>query len=267
METNKKEETPNEKPKKTKPKYVLPTPRISFQKQLDLLRAWATTSGGNQTVVTTTAVAKVLGIHASTASIANPFFEKTRLLKRSGRGFIPSQEVVAFNSAHKWKPESAAKKLWPVFRETWFAGCLLPKLAFNSLSEVEAINILGEEAEAEKKSRPQLKMLLDFLNAADVIRRERGNILPGSENGDLQQNGESLDTEQPKQPHEPMEPRQPAPHLPPSSTQGAVEFNINVKLNMAELAGWAPDRITAFFTGLSMVLAAKGEETKHGGQS
>ena len=42
METDKKqEETADEKPKKVKPKYVLPTPRISFLKQLDLLRAWA----------------------------------------------------------------------------------------------------------------------------------------------------------------------------------------------------------------------------------
>ena len=39
-EETKQEDTPKAKPQKTKPKQILPTARISFQKQLDLLRAW-----------------------------------------------------------------------------------------------------------------------------------------------------------------------------------------------------------------------------------
>ena len=275
METDKKqdgvnekkqEEVPKEKSEKAKPKHVLPTSRISFQKQLGLLRAWGAASGTNHSVVTTPEVATVFGIHPGTASLANPFFEKSRLLKRSGRGFLPAPEIVAFNSAHKWQPEAAAQKLGVIFRQTWFANCLLPRLAFNSLTEVEAVNILGEAAVAEQESKPQLKMLLEFLQASGVIRREGNNIFLGNEDGDLQQNGETAGTqEQQKQALEPGANASSFPPAPQSSTpQGGVQFSISMKVDMKELSGWQPDRIAKFFEGIAKVLAAKGDDPKGG---
>ncbi len=40
--------------------------------------------------------------------------------------------------------------------------------------------------------------------------------------------------------------------------EGIVQFNISVKVNAQDFAGWSPDRITAFFGGIAQVLAAKG---------
>lgn len=40
-------------------------------------------------------------------------------------------------------------------------------------------------------------------------------------------------------------------------TQGIVNFHVDVKLNMSEMADWSPDRITAFFKGIALVLSAK----------
>ena len=43
---------------------------------------------------------------------------------------------------------------------------------------------------------------------------------------------------------------------------GLVQFNVSVKVDMREFAGWAPERITAFFGGIAQVLAAKGSIEK-----
>ena len=40
----------------------------------------------------------------------------------------------------------------------------------------------------------------------------------------------------------------------------AIQFSINVQVDMREFAGWTSDRITAFFGGIAAVLAAKGDD-------
>jgi hypothetical protein len=47
----------------------------------------------------------------------------------------------------------------------------------------------------------------------------------------------------------------------PSSapTEGVIQFQVSVKVSMAELSGWSADRITAFFSGVAQVMAAKGK--------
>ncbi len=42
--------------------------------------------------------------------------------------------------------------------------------------------------------------------------------------------------------------------------EGVVQFHVTVNVSMKQLAGWAPDRITAFFGGVAQVLAAKGAD-------
>ena len=37
-----------------------------------------------------------------------------------------------------------------------------------------------------------------------------------------------------------------------------MQFNVSVKVNMQEFAGWQAERVTAFFNGIAQVLAAKG---------
>jgi hypothetical protein len=38
---------------------------------------------------------------------------------------------------------------------------------------------------------------------------------------------------------------------------GRVQLHVNIDVSMDEMAGWTPDRISAFFAGLAQVLAAK----------
>ena len=41
--------------------------------------------------------------------------------------------------------------------------------------------------------------------------------------------------------------------------EGLLQFAVNVRVDMAEIRTWRPDRIAAFFTGIAQVLAAKGD--------
>jgi hypothetical protein len=246
-----------------KPSKVLPTERVRFEKQLDLLRAYAAVSGQANKVVNVEQVANVAKLNGSTVSLCNGFFVDVHFLDRSpSGGFIPSPEVMSFQRAHAWSPDTAATKLAPLLADTWFYQRLQPKLAMGPLDRTEAVHDLADAANAHKKYESQLYMLLDYLEAAGLIRRD----------------GDTLRAAVGLLAHDTASPLSPSPST--SSPQNrdirssdsaassesatvataptpGIHFNIDVSVDMAEIASWGPDRITAFFEGVAKVLAAK----------
>lgn len=157
---------------------TLPTARIAFAKQLDLLRAYANV-GGEGRPVTNEDVARIVGMAASTVSLANPFFADAGLVLRIEGGYVPSPEVKSFARTYRWQGEDAARELAPALRRTWFAQILLPRLGYAPLSERDALAELDKEATAGPDYEPQLRMLLDFLEAAHLIMRNGEMVEPG----------------------------------------------------------------------------------------
>ncbi len=155
---------------------ILPTPRIAFGKQLDLLRAFAAASGPDKRAVGNADTSKYVGLSANTVSLANPFFADVGLIERVGGGFVPSQAVVNFAQAFEWDADGASHELAPVFGQSWFGSALLPRLGFASLSEKEALQIIDAAAEAGPKYENQLRILLDYLEVTGLIEREGGNV-------------------------------------------------------------------------------------------
>src|SRR5205085_1098131 len=94
---------------KTKPTKFLPTDRIAWNRWFDLLRAYAIESESGEGVVTNGQVAKVMQMAESTVALANPFFTGTGFLTRTGSGFIPAPEVIAYRRGFEWKPETASE--------------------------------------------------------------------------------------------------------------------------------------------------------------
>ncbi len=248
------------KAQKARPTKSLPTDRITFSKQLDLLRAYAAASGQNGKVVTNEEVADIVDMSSSTVSMANAFFKDAGFLRQGEGGYLPSPEVVAFNHAHQWNPDTASHKLSPLLRESWFAKAVMPKLAFRPLDEGETVATLSEAASAGPDYRGQLRLLLDYLEAAALIQRD-GNLIRLAQPSVSVPPGGEKPTPSSRLPETPTIPEQPIFARP---TQGAIQFQVNVKVDMAELAGWDADRITAFFAGIAQVLAAKRgiEETQ-----
>lgn len=266
------ETEPSKAPGKPKLTKILPTDRMTFDKQLHLLRGYAAAYTHFNTPVSGRQVAQVAKLNRNTISTANAFFVDVGLLEKSGGGFIPSGPTIAFNHAHEWNAETAPQKLAPLLQNSWFAKKLMPLVMMGQLSEEAAIRELAAESTAQPENRTQLRILLDFLEKSGILKREgdsyvRGNTTVRKTDADSQepeQTAPAASTQQAAT--EPKEmPRDTLPRTTTTTTTfhqmtaGAVQFSINLKVDMAEFAGWEPDRITAFFAGIAQVLAAKAK--------
>lgn len=240
------------KPARSDPQEVLPTDRVAFDKQLQFLLAYAAASEKGAKGVSNEAVANLVRMKASTVSLANAFFVKCGFLTRSAREYLPSKEVLEYHLAVGWNDPNAAHKLAPLVTRTWFAQTLRPKLEMRPVEESEAIGDLAQRAVVTRVYGPQLKTLLDYMETAGIVRRE-GSLLTLNRTIDQPVNDkrapDSVDT--------PPSTMTCAPLSGLSGGRGAIQFSVNIDVDMAEIAKWRPDRITAFFGGLAAVVAAK----------
>lgn len=250
------------KPKRSRPTNTLPTDRIGFQKQLDMLRVYATVSGATRKVVSLAEVENIIKMKASTISLASPFFTDIGLLQKSDKGFVPSDAVLNFQRAHQWNPETASHKLSTVIGAAWFSQHLLPTLQYREMSEEEAINALADACSASPEYEPQLRLLLDYMAGAGLIVKDGMQIravTPASPERTQKQEQREKQDESDSPPPPKVSSVTTAFTQP---TEGTIQFHVSVRVDMAEFSGWPADRIAAFFGGIAQVLAAKGAMEK-----
>jgi hypothetical protein len=243
---------------------VIPTERITIKRQLDILRAFAAASGQAGKAVTAKAVADLLKMADSTISMATPFFADIGLLAKGVNGFVPSADVMSYGRAHEWNPDTAAKKLAPTFSKTWFAEALNPKLSFRATEEAEAIDALAEVSTALPEFKPNLRMLVDFLEAVGIVQRE-GTMIRLARGATEVTAAPDDSSAQPDRESAPAQ-RSIVSTTFSQATEGVVQFHVSVKVEMAEFANWQPERISAFFAGIAQVLAAKAAIEKGAGK-
>ena len=154
---------------KSKPTKALPTDRMSFEKQLRVLRAYPAASGPEQVATSNAEVGKVADIPPTSVSMVNEFMVECGLLVREGLKQRPTQALFDYLSAWEWNQETAGLKLAPAFGTMWFAKALLPKLALRQMTRDEAITYLADEAKASKDYKGQLDLLIDYLAVAGLI--------------------------------------------------------------------------------------------------
>ena len=154
----------------------LPTPRIAFANQLNIVRAYGAASQGGTKSVDHKDVATMLNMAADTVSLANPFLSDVGLITRTESGYMPAPEAVAFASVYQWEQEKAPTELAPKLRETWFAETLLNRLVFAPMDEQSAITELAKVAQADKSYKTQLHTLLEYLDAAGLLALEGGMV-------------------------------------------------------------------------------------------
>jgi hypothetical protein len=168
---------------KSKLSKVIPTERVSFDKQMAVLRAYAAASGPAKKAVSNDEVAAVFNdLAASSISLCNPFFGDVGLLIQEGRKQRPADAVFDYLHAFEWNEGTAALKLKDTFVRSWSAATLLPKLSFRQLSRDEAIQFLADDSKAQKSHRKSLDLMLEFLNASGVLKVE-GNAVSKNQAG------------------------------------------------------------------------------------
>lgn len=159
---------------------VLPTDRILFDSQVELLRAFATvyaSNGGNP--VTNEQAGDVLTrkLSGSTVSQSNGFFTDIGLLSRADKGgFVPSTEVIEYNNACQWDEAEARLQLRSVFEKTWFYRCLVPRLQLAPQPQATCLALLAAESKASPEHNDRLVNLLNFLALAGVVSTTGGTV-------------------------------------------------------------------------------------------
>ena len=248
----------------SRPNKFLPTERITFARQLDILRGWAAASGPLRKKVTNNEVAKIINMQPSTVSIANAFFSSVGLLTKSDGGYVPAEDLTAFLRAYDWNKDTAAQKLAPTLSRAWFYEAISCKLEFGPRTEADCLQDLADASHAGPDCRPNLRVLLDYLAAAGLIQRDGTMVKKGTTNASAVATPASSLADSISVPSKP----ETAPaatdvgKVMPSlfgTTEGQVQFNIAVKVNMGEFATWQADRIASFFGGIAQVLAAKAK--------
>jgi hypothetical protein len=250
----------------SKPNKFLPTDRITFIRQLDILRGWAAASGPTNKVVSNNDVADIVKMQSSTVSVGNAFFSQNGFLIKADGGYIPAAEIFSFLRAYEWSPETAANKLAPILSKTWFAEELLPRLTFAPLTTDEAIQHLADSCNAGPDYRGQLRYLLDYLAAGGLVEWDGAQVRKGSATVTATT---APNTDIPQTPSNPPPTTEPSKRVAPTffgTTEGAVNFNVSVRVDMGEFASWKPERIAAFFNGMAQVLAAKADVEKSGSE-
>ena len=161
--------TPN---KRTTLSQILPTNRLTFQKQVDIIRAYGAAYDAGKGPVGIEDITGYVNMAASTVSQTNAFLTDVGLVRKDGRRFVPSPEVQAMNRLYDVSRDKAHAKLSPLFEKTWFGAIVMPKLKFRPMPEEDMVHELFEAATAETAHLSQVRMLIDYLVLVGLVERD-----------------------------------------------------------------------------------------------
>lgn len=159
---------------------VLPTDRIAFERQVEILRAYAACyqSNGGKPVSNVQAGDTINPkFSASTLGVAVPFFTDISLIiRKENDSFVPSPELVAYNQAFNISPAEAKRKIRSFFENTWFCRLLAPRLQLSPQSEKDCVGFLAVEAKAGEEHLARVQPLIKFLELAGIVAINGGMV-------------------------------------------------------------------------------------------
>lgn len=185
-----------QKPAKNKPTKNLPTDRVSKETQFSILRAYAKASEEQgRGAVSNNDVNRFANISASSISTCNPFWNDAGLLVREGIKQRPVDAVFSYDQAAEWGNDRPASKLAPILATSWFGKPLLARLSLKAASVNEALAFLAEECKAPLEYKPQIQLLLDYLETVGLISID-GSLVSKAARGA----GDAIEQEKPIEP-------------------------------------------------------------------
>lgn len=156
---------------------TLPTDRIPFPRQLEIISAIPVAYEKANTPITFKEVGSILGMSEATLLQMSAFLSDVGLTQRTESGkFTPAPELLDYLRVHQYSPEKAWPKLGPLLEKSWFGQELLTRLKFRPIEEHEALVALVEVSGAEKLHEAQLKIAIEYLSRMGLVVRE-GSLL------------------------------------------------------------------------------------------
>lgn len=163
-------------------KYPLPSNDLSFEKHLDILKAYVVSSKEGKEPVSYNNFKTLVDVNPLKISNNNKFFENIGLIKnidRSKGTYIPQEATLRLYNALKWdKKEEISKILKETLTDSWFwnsAKQLVELKGFVSKKELK--DKIGYDVSADpKKHNNALSILIDYLLYAELLKEEDGKI-------------------------------------------------------------------------------------------
>lgn len=164
-------------PKRVKLTQTLPTDRISFAKQTEIIRAFAAAYDKNGAPVSNDDVGRFVDLAGSTVSQCNALLIDLGILQRAEAGkFTPTAPAMEYFKLHQFSPDRAWSKLSPLIEKSWFGQELIAKLKFRAIEESEAVTDLALASNAEKGYEAQLKLAIEWLVQVGLAVREGSQL-------------------------------------------------------------------------------------------
>lgn len=248
---------------KNRPKFPIPTDRLSFERQEEALRAVCVKSRQGQDEVTAVDMAAAMNISAATAPLNNAFFISVGLMDRTSKaGYKPTD--LALRYANKWTFDKAAAPsiLRPAFFESWFYNAVRDQLEINpGTSESQMIEVLAAIAGTDASYATQYGTCLAWLeyvglaSVDDGVLRLTNTSVPLMGNADIEpireERTDVLDVREVVTVRE-------VPAIiekPIDTVDYAVNITFHVRLTADDLAKLDGDAIKTLFTGAAEIAA------------
>jgi hypothetical protein len=167
---------------RTRARKSLPTDRLKFEAQIELLQRFGRISGSQKRLVTTEEVARAQKVSANTAGLNNGFFVDAGWLQKQGRGhFIATDALLKYVQKVQFDTENAAAAaalLAETMRNSWYWQSLANQVGNGGLPRGEALVILSTEAGAGQEYKVQLDHVLNWLQYVGLIRLDEKMVMP-----------------------------------------------------------------------------------------
>lgn len=163
----------------------LPTDRLSFEKQIDVLRAIARLSGRERRAVTAEQLSEAMGMKGNTAGLSNRFFVESNLVEFIGRGsYTASGALLDYHRHLSVDPQDlvgAVRCLVPAIQQSWYWQVIEPMLDGGLPERMALLSLSGAAGATEHTA--QLQIVLQFLVWLRMLRRDGDTLLAGEHFG------------------------------------------------------------------------------------
>ena len=162
--------------KKSRLSRTIPTDRLTFQKQCEILRAYPAAFEKVGGPVSIEDITEFVKMAPSTISQSNSFFTDIGVVQKEGRKFNPSAELIAMHRLYGIHQAKAWAKLAPLFERAWFGQILIPKLRYQPMTAEDMVHDLADAATAEPDHLGQLGLIIEYLLLVGLVHRDGGVV-------------------------------------------------------------------------------------------
>ena len=170
------------RPQKARADRSLPTDRLSFDKQVDVLRAIAQMSGSNRRPVTAEDLSASIGLRGNTGGLSNKFFRDSGWVVSAGRGmYTATDPLLEYHRHLNVDPQDmggARRHLAGAARDSWYWE-VVEQLLDGGARQTMILHALSKAAGAYDHM-PQLQLILTWLEWLGLVRREGDLVLMGN---------------------------------------------------------------------------------------